>query len=181
PGSLEEPEGEDTPCSPYAAAKATTRNYARMFQLLYGMPIVHTRVFMCYGPGQPDWKLIPYLMRCFRGRNPPAVASPDRAVDWIFAGDAAQGLLAAAGIPSWPGRTIDVGSGRLVTIRDIAEKVRAFTNSSVEVDYGAAAPRAHEQTRCADAQATFELTGWRARVSLDDGLKITINANEADG
>jgi len=181
PGSLEEPEGEDTPSSPYAAAKVTTRNYARMFQLLYGLPIVYTRVFMCYGPGQPDWKLIPYLIRCFQSGSPPAVASPDRAIDWIFAGDAAQGLLAAASIPSLLGRTIDVGSGRLVTIGDIAEKVRALTNSSVEGDYGAAAPRAHEQTRCADAEATFRLTGWRARVPLDEGLKITINANGEDG
>jgi nucleoside-diphosphate-sugar epimerase len=137
--------------------------------------------FVCYGPGQPGWKLIPYLIRCFQGGSPPAVASPDRTIDWIFAGDAAQGLLAAASAPSFPGRTIDVGSGRLVTIREIAEKVRALTNSSVEVDYGAAAPRAHEQTWCADADATFRLTGWRARFPLEEGLKITINANGGDG
>src|SRR5262249_9209824 len=65
--SLEEPETSDSeiiPSSPYAAAKWTSSTYARMFHRLYGTPIVLTRIFMTYGPGQSMHKLIPYVIRC---------------------------------------------------------------------------------------------------------------------
>jgi UDP-glucose 4-epimerase len=64
-GSLEEPESDcvDTiPCSPYAAAKWASSSYARMFHALYRTPVVLTRLFMVYGPGQKDLsKLVPYV------------------------------------------------------------------------------------------------------------------------
>jgi nucleoside-diphosphate-sugar epimerase len=176
-GSFEEPEGDHAPSSPYAAAKAATRVYARLFHSTYGLPIIHPRIFMCYGPGQADWKLIPYLIRCFRSGTTPNLSSPNRAIDWVFVADAAQGLLAAAATPSLIGRMIDIGRGELVTVRDLAETIRGLTRSCVGVAYGSIATRPQERISRADTETAFHVMGWKAVTSLEQGLRLTIAAN----
>jgi UDP-glucose 4-epimerase len=175
-GSFEEPEPNDPPSSPYAAAKITSRLYARMFHLLYQMPAVITRIFMSYGPGQPDWKIIPYVISSLLRGEAPRVASPDRPVDWIYGPDVCEGLLAVAAAPGVEGASIDIGSGRLTSIREIVEKLRSIIGSDVRLDFSSASPRPHEQVRCADPDATERITGWRARTSLDEGLGLTVGA-----
>ena len=174
PGSLEEPDGHDAPSSPFAAAKASSTQYARMFHLLYETPVVHTRVFMCYGKGQPDWKIIPYTASCLRRGEAPKVTSPDRQVDWIYAPDAVQGLLAACSAPDLEGGSVDIGSGRFHTIREVVELLRAIVNPSLRLDFSSAAPRAHEQVKKADTARTEQITGWRAQTALSEGLRLTV-------
>jgi len=174
PGSLEEPAASSAPSSPYAAAKLTSRNYARMFNVLYDVPVVVPRLYMCYGPGQPDWKIIPHTIRCLLAGQQPVVASPDRAVDWIYVTDAVDGLIASVAASMLEGESIDIGSGNLVKIRDVVEKLRALINPRIEADYSRTAPRAHEQERRADIETTFMRTNWRPVVSLDEGLRKTV-------
>jgi UDP-glucose 4-epimerase len=173
PGSFEESDGNEAPSSPYAAAKASSRLYAQMFHLLYDLPLVMTRIFMCYGPRQPEWKLIPYAISCLRRGEAPRVASPDRPVDWIYAPDAVRGLLAAASAQHLAGSSVDIGSGHLHTIGEVVNILRTIVNPSVQLNFSAAAPRAHEQVKRADAITTEKLIGWRAQTPLHEGLRLT--------
>src|SRR5262245_3382563 len=99
PVSLEEPAPGEAPTSPYAAAKAATGLYARMFPALYRVSVVMARVFMAYGPGQPSWKLIPSTVARLLRNEPPVLESPDRLLDWIYVSDVAEGLIAAMAAP----------------------------------------------------------------------------------
>ncbi len=93
------PSGEDTsvPGSPYAAAKTAVASYGRMFHALYGLPIVHLRVFMVYGPGPQDiTKLVPYVTGCLLRGEPPRLSSGTREIDWIYIDDVVEAFVAAA-------------------------------------------------------------------------------------
>jgi UDP-glucose 4-epimerase len=173
-GSLEESESSDVPSSPYAAAKAASRTYARMFHRLYGLPVVMTRIFMTYGPGQPAKKLIPHSVGRMLSGEPLKIASPDRKVDWIYVEDVVRGLLAVASAPGLEGQSVDLGSGELVSIREIIGRIQRLTNSSTSVEFGALPQRAFEQVRSADTNRTHALTGWRTIVPLDAGLARTV-------
>lgn len=177
-GSLETPDRGAVPTSPYAAAKACSQLYAETFKALYGVPVVATRIFMCYGPGQPDWKLIPSVTAELLAGRTPAIASPDREVDWIFAPDAAQGLVAASVHAGPDTPQIDIGTGRAVTIRALVEQLRDIAQPGLPLDFSAARPRA-EVVRIADADATCALTGWRAKTPLETGLRATVAALRA--
>jgi nucleoside-diphosphate-sugar epimerase len=172
-GSLEEPHGSDAPNSPYAAAKASSRHYARMFHLLYGRPVLMTRLFMSYGERQPAYKIIPYALSALRCGESPKIASPGRLVDWIYAPDAIDGLLAAAAAPNLEGMSLDIGSGELHPISEVVEILRAIVAPTVPLHPGALAPSVREQVSKADADTTERLTGWRARTSLENGLRLT--------
>ena len=51
------------------------------------------------------------------------LSSGARAVDWVHVDDVTRGLEAAAAAPDLEGRTVDLGSGRLVTIREVVERI----------------------------------------------------------
>ena len=73
-GSLTAPTAEDAfpdVGSPYAAAKWAGSIYARMFHRVYGAPVISARIGFAYGPGQPEHRVIPYVIDSYlRGRTP---------------------------------------------------------------------------------------------------------------
>ena len=179
-GSQEEPaEGapDSIPTSPYAASKWAATRYARMFHALYGLSTVSLRIFMVYGPGQRDLdKLIPHVIRTLLQGKAPVINSGDRRVDWIHVGDVAEGLALAGRAPGIEGAQIDVGSGRLVTIREIVETLAALVAPEIRpVFRGREFARPLEQERVANADATFRSLGWRARVPIAEGLRETVD------
>ena len=176
-GSLEEPDDPaEPPSSPYAASKLAALQYARMFQTLYGVSVVVPRVFITYGPGQDDpKKLIPYVVSSLLRGESPKLSSGTRPVDWVYVDDVAEGLVAAALAPNVVQR-VDLGSGTLVTVRAIVEKIAGFLpSSSGKPLFGALPDRPMEQIRVADVAATKRHIGWTPRTPMEEGLSRTVD------
>jgi UDP-glucose 4-epimerase len=162
-------------CSPYAASKSACGIYARMFHALYGFPVAIARPMMVYGPGQWDTsKLLPYVATSLLAGVSPAVTAGGRALDWVFVDDVVEGFLAAASTPGAFGRTIDLGSGTLTTVRDILLEVAAAIDPEVPIRFGAMPERKLERPRAARVEETRTLIGWEATTSLEQGLAATI-------
>jgi nucleoside-diphosphate-sugar epimerase len=177
-GSMQEPSPDDPNgvlCSPYAASKWACNAYARMFHGLYQLPVSIARPFMVYGPGQWDSaKLLPYVITSFLNGDAPRVSSGDRALDWVYVDDAVEGFLLVALSEFVDARTIDLGTGTLVSIREIIARVRHIIGSQVDAGFGAIPDRAFERPHAARVEDTKRLIGWSASTSLDDGLRATV-------
>ena len=176
-GSLEEPETvQAAPSSPYAASKAAASAYARMFHALYAFPAVIARVFMVYGPDQKDRnKLVPYVIDTLLRGETPKMSSGTRLVDWIYVDDVVDGLMRLAVGDNLAGQTVDIGSGRLESVRSVVERIHRLMNSAAALQFDPAADRPLEQVRTADMERTESLAGWRPRFTLDQGLQATID------
>jgi UDP-glucose 4-epimerase len=175
-GSLEEPVGEPAvPSSPYAAAKWAGTGFARMFHLLYATPVVIARPFMTYGPGQRMDKLVPHVIHSLLRGEAPKVSSGRRMVDWVYVDDLTRGLLLAGGRAGIEGDEFDLGSGRLVSVREVVEHLVRATGSTVAAQFGALPDRRYEVERLADAASTRTGLGWEAEISLEDGLQRTVD------
>jgi UDP-glucose 4-epimerase len=72
--------------------------------------------------------------------------------DWVYVDDVVDALIAIAARDGLRGRTVDVGSGTLTSVRDIAMGLGQRL----------------------DLEATAALPGWRSRVSLEEGLDRTV-------
>ena len=178
-GSLEEPDNKETlpiPASPYAAAKWASAGYARMFKELYATPEIMTRIFMVYGPGQSDLnKLVPYVILSILRGEPPKLMSGSRLIDWIFIDDVVEALLITANIKNTNGKSYDIGSGNLVTTREIVEMILDLMSSKITPEFGALPDRKMEQVRAANLDSQNKLPGWSPEYSLKEGLKLTID------
>jgi nucleoside-diphosphate-sugar epimerase len=144
-----------------------------MFQALYQLPVITLRVFMVYGPGQQDLKkLVPYVVLSLLRGEAPKVSSGNRQVDWIYVSDVVEGFLAAGLTPEATG-TVDIGSGELVTIRQVVERLVNLVNPGIQPVFGALPERPMEQVRAAKT-ATSARIGWKQTTSLDQGLRQTV-------
>lgn len=182
-GSLTEPMPdlvEPIPQSPYAAAKWAVSAYGRMFHSLYRTPIVILRPFMTYGPGQSTSKLIPSITHALLRGEAPRLSSGRLKADWVYVTDVIDGFLAAATTPGIEGQTIELGSGLLISIRHIVERLIATSGTNIEPLWGALPDRPSEQERTANTTAAFELLGWRASTALDCGLRQTFASFKAE-
>ncbi len=176
-GSFMEPDasqGVVIPASPYAAAKWAASGYGRMFQALYGTPTVILRTYMTYGPGQDRKKLIPATIGSLLQGVPPQLSSGLWQADWIYVDDVLEGFLAAAHTPGLEGRTLELGSGRFVSVRTIVEELVTIMHPSVQPVFGALPDRPLEPVRVASTTESEQQLGWRPSTSLNAGLRRTV-------
>jgi UDP-glucose 4-epimerase len=180
-GSLDEPDGmarSATPSTPYGAAKWVIGGYARMFRRLYGTPISILRPMMTYGPGQKNFKLIPSIVNALLRGQRAELGSGRRLVDWVYIDDVVEAFVRTASSKALNG-TIDIGSGKLVSIRDCALLIGRLTGRSDLLDFDPDRDRPYEEIATADTHPAAERLGWRATTPLREGLKKTIAAVES--
>jgi nucleoside-diphosphate-sugar epimerase len=183
-GSLEEPPpgGLETASSPYALSKAAATAYGVLFHELYGTRVVNLRVFMTYGPEQRAvHKLVPYVTLALLKGESALVSSGRRLVDWIYVDDVASAFLAAGlARAAADGRSFDAGSGRLVSVRAVAEEIAALVGRG-ELRFGGRSDRPREQEPVADPEPAASILGWRATTPISEGLRRTVEWYRAYG
>jgi nucleoside-diphosphate-sugar epimerase len=173
--SSTEPRDESgAPGSPYAAAKWCATVYARMFYDLYRTPVVVTRPFMTYGPGQDGSKVVPYTIDSLLRGDVPRLSGGSLAADWIYVVGVVDGLHKAGTAPDAVGQEIELGTGTLTTVREVVERIVTSIEPGVEPEFGALPDRPKEEVRAADVDHSWARLGWRATTSLATGLERTI-------
>jgi nucleoside-diphosphate-sugar epimerase len=177
-GSLEEPVGDQIelgPTSPYGAAKFAATAYARMCHRVFGTPVVVARTFMTYGPGQPEWKVMPYTILELLAGRAPELSSGRRRLDWVYVDDVVDGLLRAGCTAGIDGLTVDLGSGVAVSLREIVERVTKLLGSPVRPKFGTKPDRPLDgEIKVADTEHTHSVLGWQPTTSLDEGLASAV-------
>jgi nucleoside-diphosphate-sugar epimerase len=175
-GARESVEGLD-PFNAYAASKVAAWAFGRMYWRAYGLPIVTVRPFQVYGPGQPAHSLVPAAIdAALAGRDFPMTPG-EQERDFVFVEDVVGGMLAAAEASGIEGESLDLGTGLAHSARQVVEFIWAMTQARGQVLPGALPYRSGAVMHSvADAGRTARLTGWRASVDLEDGLRRTIEA-----
>lgn len=177
-GSLDEYQPDNQlihPVSPYAASKIAANAYARMFHTLFETPVVIARPFMVYGPNQKDrLKLVPYTILSILKGEIPAFSSGSRTADWVYVSDVIDGLIRCATFPGIDGRTIQFGTGRLASVKEVVSDIFKLLSIECPPNFGAMDDRKAETIIAADVKATQQLIGWEAKISLEEGLKKTV-------
>jgi UDP-glucose 4-epimerase len=175
-GAREAVEGLD-PFNAYAASKVAAWAFGRMYWRMYALPIVTVRLFQVYGPGQPAHTLIPAAIDAALAGRDFSMTPGEQERDFIFVEDVVVGMLAAAVAAGIEGESLDLGTGQAHTARQVVECIWATTKAQGQVLPGALPYRPGTAMRMvADAERAARLTGWRATVVLEEGLRQTIQS-----
>lgn len=127
---------EQTPAlrsNPYIATKAACSEITRIWSRGYSGAVVLGTFFQVYGLGDDPDNVLSYAARNFKLRTPAAFGSGQGLRDWIYVDDAASGVLAALnGSPT--GLTeCDIGSGRLMKVREMIECLAEIAGANREL------------------------------------------------
>ena len=102
---------------------------------------------MTYGLGQPPGRFVPYVIRSLQSGEPPRLSDGSMQADWIYVDGMTDGLLAALVVPGIEGLSIDLGSGRTASVREVVERLVLITGASVTPLFGERANRPGELVR----------------------------------
>jgi nucleoside-diphosphate-sugar epimerase len=166
---------DPAPVSPYSAAKVAATAFVRMLCSSFGLRAVVVRPFLTYGPEQESNLLVPALIRCaMRGRDFPMTAG-EQTRELNYVTDIVDGFLRAGDAPGVDGQIINIGCGEPRRIRDIASLVLDLMGNPIRAEFGKLPYRPGEtwEFYCANDRART-LLGWAPKVSLEEGLQVTI-------
>jgi len=166
--------------NPYSITKQTAARFCEMFRERYGLPVATVVAFNSYGEGQNTCeidpasprKLVPSLIvRALRGELLEIFGDGEQQVDLIYAGDVASLLASVAGRSG----VFQVGTGKGMSVNEVVAKVLMMTASNSGVVHLPVRPgEPARSVSVADDIRSSLATGWRPRVTLDDGLARTI-------
>jgi len=175
------PIDEDHPLqaqSPYAASKIGADKIAEAFHCSYGMPIATVRPFNAFGPRQSARAVTPTIItQCLTG-NKVRLGNVSPTRDLNYVGNIVDGFVRVAETPAAIGRTLNIGSGREVSIGRLARLIadRMGKCIEIELDEERMRPGQSEVDRLlADNKAARQALGWEPLISLEEGLQITID------
>ena len=166
------------PHSPYAVSKIAGEYYVNTIGAQWGIETVCLRVFNAYGPGQhlpPSHQpVIPnFLRQAVRDGTIVLHGQGSQTRDYVFLDDVMRAMIAAATAPGINRTILNVGSGQETSVRELVQQVLDLTGSKAEVIYN---PRTDPgvSRMCADIHLAREKLGYQPRVSLSEGLRLTL-------
>jgi dTDP-glucose 4,6-dehydratase len=177
--ALRVPMDEDHPLqaqSPYSATKISGDALGLSFHRSFAMPVVIVRPFNAYGPRQSARAVIPTILSQALAGGPLRLGRVDTTRDFTFVEDTARGFAAVAAADGAVGEVVNVGSGREVSVRDIVAKAGEIVGHTLEIEgdeQRVRPPKSEVSRLLSDSSKAQRLAGWRAEVSLDDGLRRT--------
>jgi nucleoside-diphosphate-sugar epimerase len=166
------------PLSPYAVSKRVDEMYAELFTGSFGFDVVALRYFNVYGPRQrPDSQYaaaVPIFIRQLLDNKPITVfGDGGQSRDLINVRDVVRSNLIASEHSAAPGKIFNICTGIETRLLDLLEVLdELFPNAPKPVF---TEPRTGDIYRSlGNPQKAADLIGFRAQVSLVEGLKETV-------
>jgi GDP-L-fucose synthase len=168
--------------APYGVAKKALLVQAQAYRDQYGLNAIYLLPVNLYGPGDnfdPQTShVIPALIKKFvdaARTGAPRVevwGTGNATREFLYVDDAAEGIVLAA--ERYDGREpVNLGAGREISIRELAELIARETGFRGELVWDASKPDGQPR-RALDVTRAAEWFGFRARVDFLDGLRRTI-------
>ena len=162
--------------SVYALTKFDQERLCLMVGEAYRIPTVAARFFNVYGPRQAlsnpyTGVLAIFASRLLNGRPPIIYEDGYQRRDFVSVYDVAHALRLALEAPAAPGQAFNIGSGRSVSVLEIAERLRDVLDAQHIVPEIKGAYRVGDIRHCfADITLARERLGYQPQIALDEGL-----------
>ena len=172
-----------SPNSPYSASKAGSDHLVRAYAHTYGLPITISNCTNNYGPYQYPEKLIPLvILNCLYGKPIPVYGDGKQIRDWLYVEDHCEAIRVILERGK-TGETYLVGGNNQPTnlevirqITGIFDEIRPespFYPHENLIQYVKDRP-GHDRRYDMDISKIEKELGWQPKVSLHDGLRMTV-------
>jgi NAD dependent epimerase/dehydratase len=165
--------------SPYSASKVGAEKMAEAFYYSFAVPVVMIRLFNTFGPRQSARAIIPTIVaQCLSGKESISLGNLSPTRDMNYVSNTVDALLAAAEADQAVGQAINVGSGREISVGDLARLIMKLTGTkaAIKSETERMRPANSEVNRLyCDSSLARRLLGWEPKVDLEEGLQRTID------
>lgn len=164
--------------TPYQITKMLGELYANFFHHHHELPVVKTRFFNSYGPGEVPGQyrnVIPnFIFKALNGEPLPFTGAENASRDFTYVDDIVDALLRAGYVDAAVGEEMNIASAVETRILDMAERVNELTGNSAGL---ITAPKRVWDTKnrlLASIDRAKMILGYQPNVEFDDGLQRTV-------
>ena len=163
----------------YGAAKTFNEGLLRSFHATHGLDCVALRYFNVYGPrmdiyGLYTEVLIRWMERIEAGQPPLILGDGTQTMDFVYTDDIARANLLAA-TNDVTDDVFNIGSGTETSLIELAEMLARVMGSDLAPEFGPPRQVNPVPRRLADVTRASERLGWKAEVSLENGLERLVS------
>ncbi|MGI0078050.1 MAG: NAD-dependent epimerase/dehydratase family protein [Nitrososphaerales archaeon] len=178
---VDRPATEATPFNPrlpYDYSKVVAEMLVRSYGIHKKLNISITRSWLLFGEWEPQNRAVPRFARaCLAGQKIPLFNGGQDVTDPTYAGNYGRVAELILTSDEAVGETFNVGSGRRMTIREMAERIKQLTNSSSEVEL--LPPRTEFEKEPQISYPSIEKLrkrlGYEPIVSFDQGISRVVD------
>lgn len=162
------------PNSPYAVSKAAADLYLRYMSTSYSFPVVFSRHANCYGrKKQTHFVVEAMISQMVKGKDV-YLGDPTPERDFIYVDDVID-FYKTLIEKGKPGEVYNAGWGVGHSIKDVAELVKNISGFAGSTHWNSLPKRPGEILKIIlDGTKAKQMLGWEPKVSLEEGLKLTI-------
>ncbi|MBI5347244.1 MAG: SDR family NAD(P)-dependent oxidoreductase [Candidatus Aenigmarchaeota archaeon] len=181
------PHSEDMHVEPpnaYAASKFAAEHIGRIYSAENGLETVGLRYFSVYGPhekakGKFANTVSQFMWDMKDGRTPVIFGDGSQTRDFTFVRDVAAANILAAKRPGISGQIFNVGTGVSKSFNDIIDMLNAGLGTSITPKYVNNPIKNYVKDTLADTRKAEKMLGFRARISLEEGIKEIVSLEES--
>jgi UDP-glucose 4-epimerase len=163
------------PISPYGFHKVMCEQLAREYSVCFNIPTLALRLFSVFGPRQKRL-LVWELFRQFRSASQVLVeGTGNESRDYLSVDDLAAALAKLLAVVHNGHTVVNMGSGRSVTVREMAELIKVITHSPKDILYQGMVRPGNPMNWKADISYWQKLIGNNININFDEALKSCLD------
>ena len=160
----------------YGVAKAAATMLCAQEAREQDKPIITLRPFSVYGYYEEQFRLMPsVILKCLNREDVP-LSSGEQRRDYVFIEDVVGAYRKAMRLGSLRGEVFNVGSGKDVSVKEVAIMIRKLAGARNKLLFGKLEKAGFDTASCwkADAKKSARVLGWKSTTTLNEGLRKTI-------
>ncbi|MFN3976624.1 MAG: GDP-mannose 4,6-dehydratase [Aquificaceae bacterium] len=162
----------NTPISPYAASKKSAEVLCYTYHHLYGIDVSIVRYFTVYGPaGRPDMSVFRFIKWILEDKPLEVFGDGSQSRDFTYIDDIAEGTILAARPLGY--EIINLGNNRPHSLMEMIGLIEKYTGKKARFELRDF-HKADMKATWADISKAKSLLGWEPKVSLEEGIKRTV-------
>jgi len=165
------------PRSIYDESKRFGETLVAYFQREKGLDSRTARIFNTYGPRilPKDMRMLTvFIEQALKGEKITVFGEGDQTRSLCYVTDTVDGLIKLMFKDGVSGEVVNIGSGEEHSVMEYAQMVKDLTGSSSEIVNSEPLPKDDPKERKPDIEKAKRLLDWEPKVSLQDGIKKTI-------
>lgn len=171
-------EARPHPDSPYAVSKWAAEQYVHTIGELWGLETVALRIFNAYGPNQSlplsHAPVMPrFIQQALTGGSIVIFGDGRQTRDFVFVDDVVRALVTAATAGEINRSVINIGSGKEVSVNELADRIEVVTGHVVNRIYNPAAVSGVPRL-VSDISRAKALLGFEPAISLETGIRLML-------
>jgi len=164
--------------TPYQITKMLGELYANFFHHHYGLPVVKTRFFNSYGPGEVPGQyrnVIPnFIYKALCGQPLPFTGTGEETRDFTYVADIVDALLRAGYLEQAVGKEMNIASAYETNILQMAERINELTGNKAGILRAEARKWDTKKRLLASIDRAKDILGYQPKMDFEVGLKNTI-------